>query len=146
MRIRLTIPVALTALWSACASAGDEVRSAATPPPIEGAGFYSAAQAARGQDAFVAACQECHSISEFRGRDFEWTWRRRTAWALFNEISSNMPEDSPGSLAPTTYADIVAYILQLNDYTAGAVDLAATREALDAVPLGPGAARTRGAR
>lgn len=129
-----------------CSGRTADVSPPAAPPgpaPRVEAGFYSAPQAARGAEVFVDICEECHSISEFRGAEFEWSWRRQTAWALFNDISFNMPEDLPGSLEPAAYADIVAYILSLNDYVAGDTELTATRESLSIIPLGPGADKSR---
>ena len=52
-----------------------------------------------------------------------------------------MPEDNPGGLTHQTYADIIAYILQLNEYASTDAELVPNQEAMDAIPLGPGAAK-----
>jgi mono/diheme cytochrome c family protein len=140
---------AIVLLTAACASGSAGEPAAAPPPPAPlGAaapapGFYSSAQADRGRARYAEACQSCHPASQFRGADFEWRWRRQTAWELFDDISRRMPEDRPGALPADTYADIVAYLLSLNDYPAGDAELAPTREALAAIPLGAGADKTR---
>ena len=103
------------------------------------AGAYSVEQAARGRAAFGETCRECHASSEFRGRAFEFTWRRRTAWAFYREVRRTMPEDFPGGLAPQTYVDIIAYVLEINDYAPGGPELLPNEESLRRVPLGPGA-------
>ena len=102
------------------------------------AGYYLDAQAERGDALFTETCAACHSLSEFQGEDFEYRWRRQTAWNLFTFITKTMPEDDPGSLDAEGYADIIAFILERNDYTPGDTPLGTTREALATVPLGPG--------
>ncbi len=135
------------ALTSGCARSGGPPPIGAAPVPAVGgsggAGFFSTEQAERGRQSFQKTCLECHAVSEFRGPDFEWRWRRQTAWALYTEISWNMPEDMPGSLPPETYADIVAFILEINEYASGDTELKATPEAMATIPLGPGAAKTK---
>ncbi|HVS62031.1 MAG TPA: cytochrome c [Thermoanaerobaculia bacterium] len=121
------------------AELGDSAPAPTSPAPP---GFFSAAQAERGGASYQELCSECHARSEFRGPDFEWRWRRQTAWELFREISTTMPEDRPGSLSDEVYAAIVAYLLSLNDYEGGGVELQPTREALSSIALGAGAAKT----
>ncbi len=53
-----------------------------------------------------------------------------------------MPEDAPGTLSAQTYADVIAYILRLNEYTSGDLDLVPNESSMDAIPLGPGADKT----
>lgn len=106
-------------------------------------GFFSAEQAGRGRASYRQWCDECHASSEFRGDEFEWKWRRQTAWDLYREISSNMPESQPGSLPEETYTDIVAYLLSLNEYQVGGQDLLGIREELAEIPLGAGVEKVR---
>jgi len=115
-----------------------EIAAAAAPAE----GFYSVPQAARGRAAHLEFCRECHPTSELRGSDFDFRWRRQNAWQLYTEISRNMPEDEPGKLGSQTYADIIAYILSLNGYQQGTLDLEPTRAALERIPLGAGAPRS----
>ena len=104
-------------------------------------GYFRPVQAVRGKRTFAGVCSECHSNSDFRGRDFEWNWRRQTVRNLYAEMSQTMPEDDPGSLTDEQYIDVIAYILELNDYPSGEVALSATNEVMDLVPLGPNARR-----
>ena len=90
----------------------------------------------RGRDAFRDTCAVCHGVAEFRGRDFAWRWRRRTAWDLYRRIATTMPLNGPGSLPEQTYADVIAYILSLNAYPVGATDLTASEPAMAAILLG----------
>ena len=86
----------------AAPSTQDPSAEAAEPAPDEsdrlGAGFFSAAQVERGRVAYDASCVECHATSEFQGAEFEWTWRRQTAWQLYRQITTTMPESKPGGL------------------------------------------------
>ncbi|MEZ4417623.1 MAG: cytochrome c [Gemmatimonadota bacterium] len=98
---------------------------AAAQPAVTGAnaGIYTARQADRGQEQFDVSCSECHATSEFRGRQFMFSWGRRSVGDLFRHIVDNMPEDNPGSLTAQQYVDVVAYILELNDFPKGDVEL-----------------------
>jgi len=42
---------------------------------------------------------------------------------LYGYVSLAMPPDRPGQLSPQTYADLVAFILSNNGYTAGDKEL-----------------------
>lgn len=106
-------------------------------------GFFSAAQVERGRVAYDASCVECHATSEFQGTEFEWTWRRQTAWQLYRQIATTMPESKPGGLNEDVYVDIVAFLLRLNEYQVGSEELEPTREALEVIPLGAGAVKTK---
>jgi hypothetical protein len=68
------------------------------------------------------------------------------AWApvglrAVEQIRTSMPQDSPGSLSPREYADIVAYLLKLNKLPAGPNDLPSEAEKLKQLMIrvpGPG--------
>ena len=127
----------------ACSSVPEPTSAPSSlPVPDAAPGFFSADQAARGRQSYRESCSECHATSEFRGTDFEWSWRRQTAWDLYTDISENMPEDKPGELSDKTYADIVAYLLSLNGYQMGSRDLASKEKAMAAIPLGAGVQKT----
>lgn len=119
-------------LVAACAGRGDPPPS---PAPV---GVYRAEQAARGRETFRGTCAACHAVAEFRGTDFAWRWRRQTAWDLYDRIATTMPLTDPGGLPAQTYADVVAYILSLNDYPAGTADLTVSEPMMAAIVLGPG--------
>ena len=141
-------PTRLTAaaltVAAGCATASDPpppeapATATASSGPAVAVGFYSTAQAERGRQIFQNVCYECHYTSEFRGDEFEWDWRRRTVWDLYREVSRNMPEDFPGTLTARTYVDVIAYILQLNNYASGNTELGVDQTEMDNIPLGPG--------
>ena len=136
----LIVAAAALAVLLGCATAVEAPTPTAVAWQPSALGFYSLEQAARGRRKFRQVCSECHFVSEFRGPDFESEWQRQTVWDLFRQVVRTMPEDNPGSLTQQTYADVIAYILQLNEYAAGDVELVPSQEAMDAIPLGPGTA------
>lgn len=104
------------------------------PAPAEPAeptaAYFTAGQAARGQQVFTTICSACHGRNEFTGPIFALTWKADPVGNLFEHISTAMPQDRPGSLSPAQYADVLAYILQLNGLTAGDRELPADAELL----------------
>lgn len=110
----------------ALAAAADAAPATATT----GASFTSA-QVDAGREQFGAVCGECHTAGEFRGDDFQFTWRRRTAWDFFSTVKATMPENAPGSLGDAAYLAVVAYVLQLNGFEPGDGELTAAEAVLD---------------
>lgn len=127
--------LALT-MFAACSSAAPPRTEPPAPVPQASSGMITEAsftvqQVDRGANDFRAICGDCHSSSEFRGTDFQFTWRRRTAWDFYKLLTSTMPENAPGSLMDEQYVDVTAYILQMNGFEAGENELVATQTALD---------------
>lgn len=83
-------------------------------------------------------CGECHGTREFRGTNFQFRWRRQTAWDFYRLLVRTMPENAPGALSDQEYVDVIAYILELNGYEPGMAELEATEESLDQVPMDEG--------
>ena len=108
----------------------------ATAPPALVA-FYTEEQARRGQRAFRQVCSDCHYTSEFKGPVFTDVWARRTARDLYRELRRTMPDDNPGGLPRQTYVDVMAYILELNGYPAGADELPPDDQVLGSFRLTP---------
>ncbi len=93
-------------------------------------GVFTPAQASRGERTFRDVCAACHDTGEFSGGRFRISWVGRPVGELFETISTLMPEADPGSLSPAEYAAIVAYLLQVNGYPAGEVDLPTSARSL----------------
>jgi mono/diheme cytochrome c family protein len=114
---------------------------AAAPAPAGGAGggalagIYSTAQANRGRDQFRSMCAECHTVPEFSDNAFKLKWSRRSVGDLYTFIHQNMPDSSPGILTPQQAADLVSYILQLNEIPAGSAQLPADEARLTGISL-----------
>jgi mono/diheme cytochrome c family protein len=89
---------------------------------------YTTEQAARGEAAYLGHCIECHEGLEadgpqLAGKAFVDRWREDRLESLFTFIKTAMPGSKPGSLSDREYADIVAYILRVNDLPAGTREL-----------------------
>lgn len=147
----LTKPLSLAFALAiaACASGGGATEAApaaaapaeqpasqpmATEPAAEG-GVFTAVQADQGRDAFRAMCTECHYSGEFSDAQFKFKWSRRSAEDLYDIIFTQMPETAPGSLTPSEAVSLVAYVLRLNGFEAGAAELPADEAALSAISL-----------
>ena len=98
-------------------------------------GVYTAAQADRGQTVFRSKCASCHAPNRFTDDLFYGSFAGKPLWEMFDVISDSMPEDNPGSLKKEEYADVIAYLLKLNNFPAGAVDLPIDKDALSAILL-----------
>lgn len=105
-------------------------------PPADGR-VYTAEQADRGLAVFRRVCAECHYRSDFRGTQFTWEWRRRTVRDLFKTIVETMPEEDPGGLDDQEYIDVTAFILSLNGFEPGDVELPADEAWLRGVSMTP---------
>ena len=62
-------------------------------------------------------------------------WGGKTVRALYDRANKTMPPAAPGSLAKDSYADIVAYILELNGFKAGSTELKTEGDAADKMTI-----------
>lgn len=108
-------------------------------------GVYTQAQAKRGEAVYSAQCAQCHgadlsggdSVPALTGTDFLSTWNTKTVGDLFDRIRSSMPADKPGTLTREQVADIVAYILSVNQFPAGKKELGTQSEMLKQIQFDP---------
>lgn len=110
----------------------------AQTPPAERSlmdSAYTPEQAARGDTTFQAACARCHTVSQFQGPKFMAAWEGGTAYQLFNQIRSEMPQDSPGSLSQEQYLNVTAYLFRLNGFPAGSQALPSDKTALKKIRI-----------
>jgi len=99
-------------------------------------GVYLEAQAKAGQEIFAATCiGGCHNIADHKGAAFKQRWNGRPVWELFKLINEEMPKDDPGSLSPVDTANLVAYLLKLNDQPAGKDELSTEPMALKKIKI-----------
>ena len=99
------------------------------------AGVYTAAQADRGEVLFRGQCASCHAPNRFTDDLFYSSFAGKPLWEMFDIISDTMPGDNPASLKAEEYADVIAYLLKLNAFPTGAVDLAPTKDVLIAIQM-----------
>ena len=98
---------------------------------------YSAPQAERGQKTFEAKCGVCHEPGRFKEATFLDGWKGEPLSALFETIGTTMPADNPGGLQPQEYGDVIAFMLRLNGYPAGAAELAGAKAAMAVIRIEP---------
>jgi mono/diheme cytochrome c family protein len=99
------------------------------------AGVYTEAQAKRGADVYVMSCKSCHTPASHTGATFAALWQGKTLGDLYGFVSTKMPKNDPGGLDPAQYADVVAYLLRMNQMPPGDAELPADAEALKQVRI-----------
>ena len=95
-------------------------------------GVYTDQQATRGRTAYREQCAACHAADLFggemapglKGSGFIGGWSGATLWEFADFTNATMPQDAPGRLTARQLNDVIAFILQSNDYPAGSEDLA----------------------
>ena len=104
---------------------------------------YTAAQAARGYEEYRKNCASCHKedlsgtteAPPLMGDKFLAAWKDSSAGDLVDLVRTTMPYDQPNSLPAKAYVDIVAAILQRNNYPAGPDELPVDPDALKNLTL-----------
>ena len=101
-------------------------------------GVFTSAQAERGSRVFRSICTNCHEIAEFTGagaylEDVEG----KPLWETYEFVSTEMPEDDPGSLRPEEYSAVLAYIFSAYGLPSGDAELSVDRESLEAITIVP---------
>src|ERR1700691_3916828 len=90
--------------------------------------LFTTEQATAGQAAYRANCASCHRADlagggeapQLAGSNFMNTWGARVATDLVSYMQSAMPPANPGGLGAKAYADLAAFILQMNGKVSGA--------------------------
>jgi alcohol dehydrogenase (cytochrome c) len=99
---------------------------------------YTPAQAQRGEAAYIEHCESCHGRSlddgpfapALKGVEFRQKWAARSMEDLFTLVSTKMPPARPGTLGDSSYAALLAYILQENGMTPGGRELSVDADSL----------------
>jgi mono/diheme cytochrome c family protein len=93
-------------------------------------GVYTTEQAARGQVVYDRQCSTCHgwdlagrNARPLTGETFFRSWGEDSLSSLYTVVHDSMPRNAPGTLTDQEYLDIVAYLLQRNEYPAGSREL-----------------------
>ena len=94
-------------------------------------GVYSDSQATRGGRIYRQVCSSCHAPNMeggemgpgLRGKPFIDPWDGERLAELMSYVQETMPQDNPGSLSDEDYTDVLAYVLKVNEFPAGDLDL-----------------------
>lgn len=111
----------------ASAAPQQEAEEAAPTVLGEAAGWYTAAQASTGREAYIEHCAACHETNmggagpfpPITGASFMRRWEGRSALELYGYIHDFMPLGAEGSLSEETYLDILAHWLNVHGYPSG---------------------------
>jgi mono/diheme cytochrome c family protein len=94
-------------------------------------GVYTDAQAERATATFSSTCSRCHTLTAdgsgnrpLTGDKFWEGYTQKTVGDLLKFVSTNMPNGQGGTLAASTYNDLVALILKSNGFPSGKTELA----------------------
>jgi mono/diheme cytochrome c family protein len=124
MRNRYSFAIAVLALIFS-AGVGRTVLTAQAEKTVW-SGIYTTEQATRGKAKADAECGTCHGANmagdlapTLAGNDFIGHWYDAKLGELAAKITQTMPASAPGSLKADEYADVLAYLLQLNGFPAG---------------------------
>jgi S-disulfanyl-L-cysteine oxidoreductase SoxD len=98
-------------------------------------GVYSAPQATRGEETYMAVCVSCHPAGTYKAAGFKATWKGRPLAELFDQVREKMPKNDPASLSQQEYIQVIAYLLKINDVPPGDTDLPADPEALKKIRI-----------
>jgi len=107
---------------------------------------YSEAQAERGRDLYATHCASCHGMMlegrssvALSGATFRTRWAdgKHSIGDLFYIVRTLMPYGQPASLSKHEYIDIIAYLLLVNGYPAGAEALPPDSAVLDGLIISP---------
>lgn len=104
-------------------------------------GVYTEPQAKRGADLFDRECAQCHGPAgaggsmapALVGPAFTANYDGQTVGDLFDRNRATMPVGKEGKLSAQQVADITAFMLQVNNFPAGASELVAQSMALKAI-------------
>ncbi len=113
----------------AMAQSGSDARTQSTRD-----GVYTVEQARRGGKIVAETCGACHMQDWFMETLMQ-SWAGAPVSMLFELIATTMPEDRPGGLSQQQYADVLAYIFELNELPAGQEELSASKEVLGTILL-----------
>jgi hypothetical protein len=127
--------ICILTMFASAAMAQDTTKTPPVPAPKPAAaspdsmkstqlGVYTDAQAKRGQQTYAGNCMSCHTPTSHQGTTFTQNWDQHPLSDLFSYVSTQMPQDNPGSLAPTDAADVVAFLLKIYSMPAGTTELA----------------------
>jgi len=107
-------------------------------------GLFTEAQAIRGERLYIEHCASCHGPNlegkgamPLSGETFHAKWEdgKHTVDDLYYIARTSMPYSAPGKLSKQEYIDVIAYVLKVNGYRAGELELPMTPETLRGITI-----------
>ena len=106
-------------------------------------GAYTAEQADRGKEIYLAECVLCHGETLMGAEDgpgligdyFIEGWDGQTADVLVELIRVTMPTDGPGFLSRAQSTDLTAYLFQENKFPTGDAELKSSLSVLKTLAI-----------
>ena len=107
---------------------------------------YPEEQAVTGRDLYAEHCAFCHGMMlegrssvPLSGATFQARWadEKHSVGDLFYIVRTLMPYGQPATLSKPEYIDIIAYLLMMNGYPAGARALPLDPAVLDSIIIKP---------
>lgn len=104
-------------------------------------GVYTEEQAVRGEQVYEDECSFCH-LDDLMGDAFASPlvddaftvrWEGGHIGDLMTVIQVTMPADRPATLTNEAVADVIAFLLKMNDYPTGDAELAADPAELESI-------------
>ena len=104
-------------------------------------GIYTEVQAARGEGLYQEWCASCHApdlsggdvAPGLVGGEFVWNWSGLTVGQLFDRLRISMPQENPSDVTRSQKADILAFMLLVNEFPSGEHELADRTQMLDQI-------------
>ena len=124
-------------------AAGLSPPGAAQEPRTVWDGIYTEAQATRGEQVYQDECAFCH-LDDLMGDafatpliedGFTFRWEGSSVGDLMTVIQITMPADRPATLSNEAVADVIAFLLKMNEYPVGDEELAADQAALENIAI-----------
>jgi cbb3-type cytochrome c oxidase subunit III len=141
-RCRSTHTLTATCVVAFVGVASASTFTAAQGPRSVWSGVYTEEQAVRGKAAYEVSCTGCHGPTlggvdgpALAGSDFLRNWLEDDLNSLFRKVQDRMPADAPGSLPENVSLDIVAFLLQANEFPSGAEELTPVGAVLSAIRI-----------
>ena len=136
---RTTVTVVVAALL--LVATGAFTLQAATQEKSTMDAVFSAEQAERGLESYERECAQCHLedllgdgiAPSLVGAPFHFRWSELSVGDMVVAIRTTMPQGAPASLSPQAYVDIVAYLLEANDFPAGDMELPTDQAELESI-------------
>jgi mono/diheme cytochrome c family protein len=103
---------------------------------------YTDTQAKRGEEIYLERCVRCHGTTLAGGTDgagpltgptFKGNWNGVGLGDMVERMRLSMPLDNPATLSRQQTADVLAYILSMNQFPAGKTDLPRQTELLNQI-------------